>query len=570
MDERQAMVESLERLRDQLSHVAYPFPASRAAEATALCHSISDQLTDYLIPRYRALDAPLLAVIGGSTGAGKSTLLNSLLRESVSVSSAIRPTTRRPILVHAPTDAPWFSDGRILPGLSRVRGSAGDPGDAASMELHTVSSPRVPHGLALLDSPDIDSVVEDNRALAHQLLAAADLWVFVTTAARYADAVPWELLDQAAARNIVVAVVLNRVPIGVAAEIRPDLAARMEERGVGSAPLFVMSEALDSEGFISNDDVAALRGWLEGVARDSAARESVARQTMTGALRALLAHRFTVVTAIEEQTGIYGRYVSIVDEAESVAVAEIVSALDDGTLLRGEVLARWQEIVGTGEWMKKLESGVSRVRDRVVGWFRGSDRQVETRDVERGIEDNLVKLLTAHSDLAVARVAEQWEVLPGGAHMLDAVTISRRPRENRNADAARVVQMWQRSIVEMVTTEGKSRRSTARVLSVGVNVLGVALMIVVFASTAGLTGGEVAVAGGTAVLAQRVLEAVFGDDAVRRMAKKARGELQKQAEAFVAADCADYRAVLSGQAEGVEGMDVAVAEAFDDVKARQL
>jgi hypothetical protein len=28
------------------------------------------QLQDYVLPRYRSLDAPLLAVVGGSTGAG--------------------------------------------------------------------------------------------------------------------------------------------------------------------------------------------------------------------------------------------------------------------------------------------------------------------------------------------------------------------------------------------------------------------------------------------------------------------------------------------------------------------
>jgi hypothetical protein len=49
----------------------------------------------------------------------------------------------------------------------------------------------IPAGLALLDAPDIDSVVVENRQLAAQLLAAADLWLFVTSAARYADAVPW-------------------------------------------------------------------------------------------------------------------------------------------------------------------------------------------------------------------------------------------------------------------------------------------------------------------------------------------------------------------------------------------
>ena len=62
-------------------------------------------------------------------------------------------------------------------------------------------------GLAILDAPDIDSVEERNRVLAAHLLAAADLWLFVTTAARYADAVPWGLLRQASERGTSVAIV---------------------------------------------------------------------------------------------------------------------------------------------------------------------------------------------------------------------------------------------------------------------------------------------------------------------------------------------------------------------------
>jgi hypothetical protein len=31
---------------------------------------------------------------------------------------------------------------------------------------------------------------------------------------------------------------------------------------------------------------------------------------------------------------------------------------EDGTLLRGEVLARWQEFVGTGELLRNLETRV--------------------------------------------------------------------------------------------------------------------------------------------------------------------------------------------------------------------
>ena len=52
-------------------------------------------------------------------------------------------------------------------------------------------------------------------------------------------------------------------------------------------------------------------------------------------------------------------------------------------------------------------------------------------------------------------------------------------------------------------------------------------MIVVFSMTAGLTGLEIGVAGGTAVVGQRLLEAVFGEDAVRRLAQTAREDLPR-------------------------------------------
>jgi len=167
-----------------------------AAEQRRAVREITSQLDDYVLPRLATIDAPLLAVVGGSTGAGKSTLVNSLVGRRVSAPGVIRPTTRAPVLVHHSLDAEWFTDDRILPGLAR---STGDRKDARSLQL--VAEDSIPAGLAILDAPDIDSVVVENRELAAQLLAAADLWLFVTSAARYADAVPWDFLNSAAERS---------------------------------------------------------------------------------------------------------------------------------------------------------------------------------------------------------------------------------------------------------------------------------------------------------------------------------------------------------------------------------
>ena len=99
-------------------------------------------------------------------------------------------------------------------------------------------------------------------------------------------------------------------------------------------------------------------------------------------------------------------------------------------------------------------------------------------------------------------------------------------------------------MLDLVADEGMTKRSQARFLALGVNGVGVALMVVVFAHTGGLVGAEVGVAGGTAVLAQRVLEAVFGDQAVRRLAEMAKTDLDSRVQALLAAELLRYHALL--------------------------
>ena len=187
------MVTTLVRLREALEGVRLPLEIPDVEPARKARAEMIDQLEDYVLPRLIQIDAPLLTVVGGSTGAGKSTLVNSLVGERVTETGGLRPTTRAPVLVHNPEDSDWFDKARILPDLERTTRASADPG-----ALQLVASEAVPPGLAILDAPDIDSVEERNRTLAAELLAAADLWLFVTSAARYADQVPWDFLRAAA------------------------------------------------------------------------------------------------------------------------------------------------------------------------------------------------------------------------------------------------------------------------------------------------------------------------------------------------------------------------------------
>lgn len=539
---------ALEGLREDLAEVRLPLDLPGAEPARAERDAVLHQLEDYVLPRYAELDAPLLAVVGGSTGAGKSTLVSSLVGAPVAAASAIRPTTRRPLLVHHPADAAWFTGDRILPGLARVTpadGAATAPREDTHTELELRPAASLPRGLALLDAPDIDSVVTENRRLATQLLAAADLWIFVTTAARYADAVPWGLLHEAAARRIVVAVVLNRVPAGVSAEVRADLADRLAEGGLHRAPLFVIAETdLDPAGLLPPEDVAALRSWLHGLADHAGSRAAVARQTLGGAVDAALVRVGGVEEALRSQAAAVTQLGGQVDAAYAAARDRVMASTADGAMLRGEVLARWQEFVGTGEFFRSVEAQVGRVRDRVTAFLRG--RPAPTEPVEQAIESGLQTLLVAEAQRAAAEVEHAWRARPGAGVLAEEATSSLPDTERLVADAGETVRRWQAALLAVVREEGADRRLTARVLSLGVNGLGVALMIVIFASTGGLTGAEIGVAGGTALLAQRLLEAVFGDQAVRRMAERARTDLQARASDLLDRHAGAFRSVLAG------------------------
>src|SRR5262249_11940968 len=150
------------------------------------------------------------------------------VRAPVSAASVLRPTTRAPVLVSNPADTAWFAERRVLPGLERTGASRTD-----HSSLQVVAAPALTPGLALLDAPDIDSVGDANRELAGQLLAAAALWLFVTTAARYADAVPWLMLRGARDRGTVLALVLNRVPPGAEDDVGDHLREMLGAQGLG-------------------------------------------------------------------------------------------------------------------------------------------------------------------------------------------------------------------------------------------------------------------------------------------------------------------------------------------------
>jgi hypothetical protein len=528
-----ALAEALSRLRAAIGGAAYPLVMPSADEARRIGAALVSQLDDYLLPRLARLDAPLLVVVGGSTGAGKSTLVNSLVRAPVSAAGVLRPTTRSPVLVSNASDLPWFRKGELLPGLTRIHESSPDP-----RTLQLVSAPALGPGLAFLDAPDIDSVVDRNRQLAAQLLAAADLWLFVTTAARYADAVPWELLTTARLRGTVIALVLNRVPAGAAGEVSAHLGEMLSAHDMSAAPLFVLPETtLDGQGLLTEDVVRPLHDWFAQLAADGNARAAVVRQTLDGALAALRTAVSGLADAADDQATAAHALDERVTLAYRTAKRTVEQGLQDGRLLRGEVLARWQEFVGTGEFVRALESKVGLLRDRIIAAITG--RPAPGRNLQAALESQLVTLIRGVAADAAEQAYSAWHAHPAGAALLEPAL--QKPSADLPERADRAVRDWQRWVLELVRSEAGDKRFVARGAAYAVNGVGLAVMIAVFTSTAFIpTGAEVAVGAGTTIAAQKVLEAIFGDQAIRTLAARAREELLKRVDALLDAEAARY------------------------------
>jgi hypothetical protein len=434
--------------------------------------------------------------------------------------------------------------------------------------LQLVVEDSIPPGLAILDAPDIDSVVVENRQLATQLLAAADLWLFVTSAARYADAVPWGFLRAAANRSAAVAVVLDRVPPRAMTEVPPHLGQLMSERGLGDSPLFAVPETtVDSEGLLPASAVQPIRGWLAALAADQASRAKVVHQTLDGAIAALSAKTPELARSVDEQLEVIEQLRAEVDRSYAEAVRTVSVQTTDGTLLRGEVLARWHEFVGTGEFFRALEQKVSWLRDRLMAALRGEPPGAGNLKV--AVESGLESLLREEAAAAAERAEASWQANAAGRALIESSDLDlSRSSADFDRKAGRAIRDWQGAVLDLVADEGMSKRSRARFYALGVNGVGVALMIVVFAHTGGLVGAEIGVAGGTAVLAQRVLEAVFGDQAIRRLAQTAKDDLDARVQALLAGELVRYHMILDGL--GVEPAQPArlreVARAVDSAR----
>ncbi|NYI57332.1 energy-coupling factor transporter ATP-binding protein EcfA2 [Cellulomonas soli] len=418
----QSLLDAVRDLHRDVAATTFPLDLSDTEAAAASRARLVDQLAEHLVPRLTELSAPAVVVVSGSTGAGKSTLVNSLVGREVSAAGVLRPTTRRPVLVHNPLDVELLSHHPVL----------------ESVEV--VADESVPRGIALLDAPDLDSVLESNRLSAHRLLEAADLWLFVTTAARYGDALPWQVLQAAVDRGTSIAMVLNRVPPASLPTVRGDLLERLRGHGLQGSPLFVVPDVGPHEGLLASAVVAPIQRWLQMLAGPDRARTVIGR-TLRGSLSALRPWVDELAEAVQHQADAAGRIADALDDALVEPTAQAVASVRGGAVADGAVRARWAELTTPGAAFAGIP--------RPSGRLRGSARAGRARAV--AVEPLLADLARAVTSAMGAAGTHTERVLrarlvgpgaPEGGASVDAAWPSGDSVQVRTTAAEQTARAW--------------------------------------------------------------------------------------------------------------------------------
>jgi 50S ribosome-binding GTPase len=413
---------ALINLRKRIAAIPLVFQIAGSAEVKVERGKLLAQIDDYLLPRVRRSAAPVLVAMVGSTGAGKSTLVNSIVGSPVSATGVRRPTTNSPVLACHPDDIDWFAENNFLPTLPRVRQEGlARPGRDGLLVL--AASEGMPRGIALLDTPDIDSVVQAHHEFAYQFLDASDLWLFMTSASRYADGPVWEVLQHARERKASLGVVLSRVPQTYRNELTGHFNAMLDANGISAANRFVIEQTPLIDGMLPADAYQPIRDWLTEFATRADRRVAVLSQTMSGVLDTFKSRVPAMAAHVEAQVLLRAGLRQTAETAYQNAFAEASAGLEDGTLLRGEVLARWEDCMVAGDLRPRRGAKPAKSPSRKGKRARrGPSRPAALNTALRSAVESFI---VSVADRAAEATDSTWRADPAGAVLLTAAAAER-------------------------------------------------------------------------------------------------------------------------------------------------
>jgi hypothetical protein len=281
----------------------------------------------------------------------------------------------------------------------------------------------------------------------------------------------------------------------------------------------------------------------------------VLTQTMSGVLDTFRDRVPALAEQVETQLALRAELQADARGCYAAGLSEFDEATRNGSLLRGEILARWQDFTGTGDLLRMLQ-----VRKNGRQAARPRKRRVPARAkaLKGSVRDGLETLVTALADRAAEDTMAKWQRRDAGAALIRGIAAADAAREpdappfdldfipgrpasvaaesgggvaaltRSSADlatrSARAISAWQDHVMDMVRAENVTKRSVARVVSFDDESLALVLTI----GMLGYAAGGVTVTEGTSAVPQRLLTSLFGAGQLRDLGARARLDLHEK------------------------------------------
>ena len=199
------------------------------------------------------------------------------------------------------------------------------------------------------------------------------------------------------------------------AELVEHFHAMLEANGLGGNQRFVIPETVLIDGKLPPEVCAPVREWLAETAEQPDRRVAVLTQTMSGVLDTFRIRVPALAAQVEDQVTLRAGLTRPRSTGPTRrALDEIDRRLQDGSLMSGEVLARWQDFAGAGDVLQSLQS-----RRRRQAGQRRAPCPAKAQALKMAARTAVESLITSVADRAAEDCLARWRDHPAGAALLD-------------------------------------------------------------------------------------------------------------------------------------------------------
>ncbi|WP_163567802.1 GTPase [Fodinicola feengrottensis] len=291
--------------------------------------------------------------------------------------------------------------------------------------------------------------------------------------------------------------------------------------------------------------MAPVKAWLAELASDGEQWTAISTKTLDGALASLRPRATALVRHAVAQDAAAQDLREDINGAYARESEQLSRTIEGGDILHGEVLARWQEFVSTGELARTIRARDGRFRNQLAAALSG--RSLPGQGLSRAIAGALTAALEQAAEHAAEAASQRWSSRPAGAALLASGPGLARASSGFGAMARQVVTEWQQTVLDQTVVSGGkgAAKSTAYASSAAALVVMTAAVLPVGQLVDGLPESH---RRSNASASQELVSAVrrtFEDADARRLASRARSALLQSVGALMEGERRRYEARLT-------------------------